>query len=284
MAEQKELQKKFPLNLKWNTRFKRCNFAPALAAELQELFADGEGLLQKSRIIKNSRSTSAGIFSLNGTEYFVKRSNVNGFFESLRRIGRMSRAARNKLITDQISSLGIRTPAVYAALETMPWGLPGASYLITESFPHPMTVAAVLRDLLLSADFDRQDLICRIAAMAVKLHDNGIEHGDFKLHNVLAYRNNDGVLEFGLFDFDGSMLHSKACCKSVRIRDLARLASSMFACCCELDCECDFSENLRCWAKAYAAAGGADYSFDKEYYRRTIRFVPEAYKNRIEAQ
>ena len=128
MAEQKELQQKFPLNLKWNTRFKRCSFAPALAAELQEFFADGEGLLQKSRIIKNSRSTSAGIFRLNGTEYFIKRSNIKGFGCGVRRIGRMSRAARNKLVTDRISVLGIRTPVIYAALETMPWGLPGASY------------------------------------------------------------------------------------------------------------------------------------------------------------
>ena len=284
MAEQKELQQNFPLNLKWDTRFKRCSFAPALAPELQEVFADAEELLQKSRIIKNSRSTSAGIFRLNGTEYFVKRSNVNGFFESLRRIGRMSRAVRNKLITDQISSLGIRTPAIYAALETMPWGLPGASYLITESFPHPMTVASVLGKILPDSNFDRQDLIGRIAAMAVKLHDNGIEHGDFKLNNVLAYYNAEGALELGLFDFDGSVLYRKPCRKSVRIRELARLASSMFIRCCELDCECDFSENLRCWAKAYAAVGGADYSLDKDYYRRTIKFVPEAYKNRIEAQ
>lgn len=87
MAERKEYQKKIPLNLKWNTRFKRYSFAPALDAELQKLFVNAEELLQNSRIIKNGRSTSAGIFSLNGTEYFIKRSNVNGFFESLRRIG-----------------------------------------------------------------------------------------------------------------------------------------------------------------------------------------------------
>jgi hypothetical protein len=87
MAEQKELQEKIPLNLKWNTCFKRYTFASAWDSELQKFFCNAEELLQNSRIIKNGRSTSAGIFSLNGTEYFIKRSNVNGFFESLRRIG-----------------------------------------------------------------------------------------------------------------------------------------------------------------------------------------------------
>ena len=284
MAEQKDLQQNFPLNLKWNTRFKRYSFAPAWDAELQKLFGNAEGLLQKSRVIKNSRSTSAGIFSLNGTEYFIKRSNVNGFFESLRRIGRMSRAERNRLVARRIECLGIRTPAIYAAVETMPWRLPGASYLITESFPHPMTVAAMLRGLVQDDNFDRQELIRRIAVMAVDLHDNGIEHGDFKLNNVLAYRSSAGALELGIFDLDGSVLHRKKCSDAVRIRELARLASSMFIRCCELDCECDFAENLNCWAKAYADAGGKDYSDNKEYYRRTVRFVPEAYKNRIVRQ
>lgn len=282
MQRSDALNQKFPANLEWNTRFKRYTFAPALPASLREIFADAEDLLQQARIIKNSRSTSAGIFSLNGTEYFIKRSNADSWSSRLRRIGRMSRVKRNLLVSSKITSLGIRVPAIYAAVETRPWGLPGAGYLITESFPRPMTASGVLESMWEECDHNWDRLAQKLIAPAVKMHDHGVEHGDFKLNNILAYCNGDAVWQLGVFDFDGSVLHSSSCSDLVRIRELARMVSSTYIRCSDLNMDCNWSFMLECWAKAYAEISGKDFSENDEYRRRAAKFLPGALKYRIE--
>jgi tRNA A-37 threonylcarbamoyl transferase component Bud32 len=286
MVQSDESNQLLPVNLEWSTRFKRYTFSPMLDAELQKLFCNAEELLQQARIVKNSRSTSAGIFSLNGKEYFIKRSNAVSWMERIRRIGRMSRAARNWMVDARVRSAGIATPTIYAAIDTAPYGLPGTSYLITECFPLPMTAGSkfILPVLIEESGNDQRRLIQRLVKLALKLHANGIEHGDLKLNNVLAVRQSSGEFTLGLFDFDGSVLHRNACSDTVRIRDLARMASSMFIRCCQIGIECDYRTNLLTWAAEYAAAGGPDYTENLQYHRRTAKLLPSGLKYRIEAQ
>ena len=285
MVRSDESNQLLPVNLGWNTRFKRYTFAPMLDADLQKLFCNAEELLQQSRIVKNSRSTSAGIFSVNGTEYFIKRSNLNSLMERVRRIGRMSRAARNWMVDARVRSAGIVTPTIYASIDTAPGGLPGASYLITECFPLPINAGSkfILADLLESFGNDQRRMIQHLVQLAVKLHANGIEHGDLKLHNVLALRQASGEFKLGLFDFDGSLLYDEACADAARIRDLARMASSMFIRCCDTGIECDYRTNLLTWAAEYAAAGGPDYTENLQYHRRAAKLLPSGLKYRIES-
>ena len=269
-----DFQKSVPGNLLWNTRFKSCAFAPGLAPELCEAFCQAEELLQASSIVKNSRSTTAGIFSLNGKDYFIKRSNVNSFCERIKRIGRMPRPERNKLVSDFLAQLGIRVPEVFMTMATYPGKLPGAGYLITEAFPHPMTVSNNMPRLL---EFygSSGKVIEVLAAMAHKIHDAGVEHGDFKMNNILFADNQNGSFELGLFDFDGTILHNRSCSRKERGRELARMASSYFLRGCELGfyAEADAVNNLREWAKAYAACGKWDFMTEKTYLARYSSFL-----------
>ena len=102
----------------------------------------------RAELIKNSRSTTAGIFSLNDKKYFIKRSNVNSLSERIRRIGRLPRSTRNLLAAEKLTEIGILTPKVYLSLETGSYFLPGACYLITEAYPPPMTAGDSFVELL----------------------------------------------------------------------------------------------------------------------------------------
>ena len=272
-----------PENPMWDTRFKSYAFADGLAEELCAIFRDAEGLLLQSRVVKNSRSTTAGIFTVNGVDYFVKRSNVNSFFERVKRIGRQPRSMRNLQVTNKLEQLGIAVPQIFMTLSTAPGLLPGASYLITECFPEPMTAANNLTALLESAGSER-NLASKIAQMACKLHDNGVEHGDFKLNNILNICCPDGSFKLGLFDFDGSVLYAGSCPDNVRIKELARIASSYFMRCCDLELAAagDFTRMIRLWAEVYAQCGAKDFSGNSKYLRRCRKFLPRKLRDQVD--
>ena len=273
-------EQKFSVNPAWNTRFKSYVFAEDISPELRKIFMDAEALLAHSRVVKNSRSTSAGVFRVNDTDYFIKRSNVKNFSERLRRVGRMPRAMRNWFITGELKKANILVPEIYMALATSPGLLPGASYLITECFPLPMTVSNNLPSLLEESG-STEKLLRRICSIAAVIHERGIEHGDLKLNNILNTGTPEQGFKLGLFDFDGSVKYAKSCSNAVRMRELARMASSYFIRCCELDMAVDWQKNLADWAAAYAACSSFDYSKAREYLDRARRFLPNGLQDRI---
>ena len=270
-----EKQPVCPGNPHWNTRFKRYAFADTLSDDLRELFRDAEGLLQKSELVKNSRSTTAGIFDVNGTEYFIKRSNVNSLGERVRRIGRLARSSRNKLAAEKLAELKILTPRVYMALETGHALLPGASYLITEALPRPVSVAENLAEVL---EFfgSAEKLALAICSMVIKVHCSSMSHGDLKMANILACKASDGSYRLGLFDLDGVQWHGSNCSEYAVVKDLARMASSycFYAHRRGILEEREFAGTLRMWGKAYAAAGGKDYTSNRFYWQRIGKFLP----------
>ena len=268
------------VNPDWNTRFRSYAFADSAAAEMRAVFRDAEGLLAQSELVKNSRSTTAGIFRIGEKEYFIKRSNIKSFAVRLRRIGRKSRAVHSWQISEVIAKLGILVPEVFAAISTYPWGLPGASYLITEKFPLPMTLNQVFNEFLEQQHGNCADFIKEVVRIAAIIHHNGVEHGDLKLSNVLAVRNSDRSFTLGLFDFDGSIKYSGAVPAKARARELARMASSYFMRCCDLGIAVDFYGNLQQWAAIYAELTGFDFSDNKAYINRAVRFVPGDLKYR----
>ena len=265
-----------PANPHWNTRFKRYAFADGLSEELQESFRDAESLVLRADMIKNSRSTTAGIFSFNDKRYFIKRSNVNSVWERIRRIGRLPRSTRNLLAAEKLTTIGIFTPKVYLSLETGSHLLPAASYLITEYYPRPMSAGENLADLLeyFGSAEKFADAVC---AMIINMHCNSMTHGDLKMSNIMAVKDSDGKFKLGLFDLDGVLWHGSSCPEKMVIKELARLASSF--CLTGLDHRIfDVSkaaDYLRIWSRAYAKAGGIDYTDNALYRQRLAGFMPD---------
>ena len=274
-------QPKVPANPLWNTRFKSYAFAEDLDNTLRESFSDAEELLMQSAVIKNSRSTTAGIFRLNETDYFIKRSNVNSLLSRLRRLGTVSRAMRNAIMAGELEKIGVLTPKVYLALDTRPCGLPGSSYLITECFPGKITVAGNMKEL---QDFfgSNQAFIDHLAGLAADLHNNGIEHGDFKITNILAIKDADGKFKLGVFDLDGCRKYNRCCPESVRIRELARVASAYFIMSYNLGYyeKEDEAENRRLFLQSYAGHGGGNFAENQDFHRRIERFFADDMKHR----
>lgn len=158
-----------PENPDWDCLWKRYRFASGLSEELELKFRNPEQLLREAELVKNSRSTTAGIFTIGMHKFFIKRSNTPKLSDRLRRIGRRSRAEVNLRITRLIGALGIRAPEVLMTLSTAPGGLPGASYLITEYFPDPMNAAQNLSAMLAAAPLERWAR--RMAKVMVAIHD-----------------------------------------------------------------------------------------------------------------
>ena len=270
------LSGKCPVNPHWNTRFKNYAFAGTLSEELRNAFRDAEALLQQSDLIKNSRSTTAGIFVVNGREFFIKRSNVNSFSERLRRIGRLSRAERNMQMAAELEKIGILTPKVYMALRTGAWFLPGASYLITDYFPGAMTVSDNLAELCATPE-KWQKTVEGLTGIVLKMHQNGIEHGDLKLCNLMAVKQPGGDFRLGVFDLDGSVKRAAACSNKVRASDLARMISStyIFMNKAQLAAPEDLSRIAALWTGSYRKAGGMDFYSDKYFRIKMRKFLPD---------
>lgn len=273
--------KKIPANPLWNTRFKSYAFAEDLEPSLREAFLDAEGLLMQSRVIKNSRSTAAGIFHLHDTDYFIKRSNVNGLLGQLRRIGTLSRAKRNALMASELEKIGVLTPKVYMALDCSPYALPGTSYLITECFPNPITVAGNMKALREFYGGNRK-FIDALAELAAILHNNGIEHGDFKITNILALKTADGKFRLGVFDLDGCKKYSMPCPEHIRIKELARVASAYFIMSYNLGFyeNSDEAENRKLFLQSYAEYSNVDFTENQDFHRRIEKFFADDMKHR----
>ena len=274
--------KPVPANPQWNTRFKSYAFADGIEKTLCEEFRNAEALLMQSKIAKNSRSTSAGIFHLHGTDYFIKRSNANGLFRQLRRIGSISRAKRNALMAAELEKIGVLTPKVYMVLDTRPYGLPGSSYLITGCFPAPIAVGGNMQDL---RNFfgSNENFISALAQLAARLHGSGIEHGDFKINNILVVRDENGNFKLGVFDLDGARKHSGCCPDNVRARELARVASSYFIRSYNLRFynAGDEAENCKLFLQSYAQHSGVDLTENREFYKLLEKFLAADTKHRI---
>ena len=265
-----------PVNPAWNTRFKRYAFADGISDELKDAFRDAEGLILRAELIKNSRSTTAGIFSLNDKKYFIKRSNVNSLSERIRRIGRVPRSTRNLLAAEKLTEIGILTPKVYLSLETGSNFLPAACYLITEAYPHPMTAGKNFAELIKFFNGE-ENLVETICAMVIKMHCSSLTHGDLKSSNIMAIKDADGSFQLGLFDLDGVQWHGSSCPEKAVVKDLARMASSF---CLDgsyynIFDKSKFADYCRIWSKAYAAVGGVDYTANALYHQRLKRFMPD---------
>jgi tRNA A-37 threonylcarbamoyl transferase component Bud32 len=194
-------------------------------AGLQEL----DVLLQNTELNKDSRSTTAGAVELGGKKYFLKRYNNKTFKRKLKNSVRQTRPFKVLKSSQQVSAAGVFTPEVFAALNYRRGLLLESSYLISGYLESAATVVKILEELTYEGKLaEFMETSCRIL---VQIHEAGILHGDAKISNILIIPKPDNSYDLGLLDLDGTRCYSEALPARKRVRDLARLVSSLFTSC-----------------------------------------------------
>ncbi|MDD5727097.1 MAG: lipopolysaccharide kinase InaA family protein [Victivallales bacterium] len=197
----------------------------AALAGLQEL----DLLLANSKLAKDTRSTTAGAVELGDRKYFLKRYNNKTFKRKLKNSIRQTRPFRVLKTSLCITAAGIFTPEVFAALNYRRGLLLESAYLLTGYLETATTAPQMLEDFTEKSNLDKfTDVSCRMLA---QIHKAGILHGDAKISNILIIPDSGNSYQLGLFDLDGSHCYSGALPVRRRIRDLARLISSLSASC-----------------------------------------------------
>ena len=200
---------------------------------------------------KKGRTVQAGVDG----RYFVKRICHKSLWDSFRHLFMCSRPRHCLRAAGLLAEACVDTPRVLAALRKSRMGLPGYDYLITEDISADVIFAdkMPLDDALLPA----------LADLLARMHAHGIFHGDVNLRNL--YRRHTGV--WGVIDLDGCRLSRFPVSRSLRRKELARLASSFMKLAPEKE---DIPRKM---AEAYAASTGFDP--DTPGYRKRIRYLVE---------
>ncbi len=111
---------------------------------------------------------------------------------------RQSKAERAYRFAFRFLEAGINTPGAIAFIEQRCYGLLRDSYFVSEECDwQPVT------DYLRREDFDKE-MADSVAQLFVKIHENGILHGDLNMTNILFRKNGDGSYEFSLIDTNRS--------------------------------------------------------------------------------
>lgn len=192
--------------------------------ELRESLIFLDEMIGEGHVIKDSRTTTAGIMELkNGERYFVKRENNKGMVFTLKYLFRHSRVFRAAASARRLEALGIPTPKVIAVGSRRRMGKLIGGYLITEALDNVLKNEAMCQKLLTDMEF-YQEFLTAICKYMGELHNHGLAHGDLKLSNIFCQETVYGN-DFGLWDLDGTrdMLPVlDGCCQEV-----ARIISSL---------------------------------------------------------
>lgn len=233
-----------------------------LSAKAFESLQGPDLLLKQSKLDKDSSSTTAGMVELDGRKYFLKRYNNKNFKRKLKNSLRQTRPFKVLKISKLLSTAGVFTPEVYAALNYRRGLLLESSYLLCSFLETARTAGQVFENLVAEESFKVfAEKICQVL---VKIHDAGILHGDVKISNIIVKPNDDKTYELGLIDLDSSRCYPEALSEKRRVRDLARLISSYFLTCKHrLSEERDLNKLKEYFAAKYHDLSGIDLRGDR---------------------
>lgn len=214
-------------------------------------------LIASGRKKKDSKNVQASIVSLNGHDFFFKRTNNKGVRHTFRYLFRPARSYRAAFAADRIRAAGLPTPRVFAAGERKAGPFLLGSYLITEALDDVVPASAFLSGNPLAAQ--QPEKILKAAGRLLRgLHADGFYHGDLKFSNL--YLRNDGSL--GFWDLDSVRIFPAEPPEKWILRDLGRVLSSYII---ELDANPAVSSTIfnpnelaDCLCLAYGAAHSAD--------------------------
>jgi len=193
---------------------------------MHDCLENPEKYLSASNIIKDSRSTKAGITTLSdGTAVFIKRYNNKGLRYTLKYMFSSAKPFRTWKAAWHLEMNGIPTPRPLAATASRTAGVLTSAYLIAESVPGIISTIDFCKVMYESRRI--QKLYAEsIAATMSKMHDAGVYHGDTKLSNIFVSKKQNGEFLFGFWDLDSVDIRSKPICENLRASEIGRTVSS----------------------------------------------------------
>lgn len=203
-------------------RVRRASDRPAL----RECLDDPDAFLVYSKILKDSRSTKAGVATLtDGSKVFIKRYNPKGVRYLARHIFRQARPFRVWEASIRLEDAGVDTPIVQAAMARRVMRLLVSAYLVTDAVSDAIPDDGFFKSVLLEKR-RRHEFCLALASHMAAMHGAGVIHGDCKLSNFYFPAWRSGSLAMGVWDLDGARRHASAP-RSGRTTDLARLMASL---------------------------------------------------------
>ena len=171
------------------------------SSALRDALIKVDSLFDNAEIFKDSRTTKAGITTLNDSEIFVKSFNNKGFLYSLKYIFRKPRPFRVWRAAWALEQAGIPTPKPIAALAEFAGGIfPKNAYLIREVVKDIIPTLDFFQ-IILKDDVLRENYIQSVCTLFAKMHNAGIYHGDAKCSNIYVSRSNPtGPYIYGVWD------------------------------------------------------------------------------------
>ena len=203
-----------------------------LARAALELFRDGDPFARARAILKDTRSSTVGVFEIASPDgprlVLVKRRNPRRDWRMALDPCRSSRGMRGFFFGAAFENRRIPTPHVLAALEDRRFGFLFASYLVQEYVPEAETLGDVMAESEESPIYriiarDRGGFIARLARLVRGMHERGLSMRDLKAANILLRALGDGRIEPLVADLDGARLYSRAVSEARAMQNVARL-------------------------------------------------------------
>ncbi len=169
-----------------------------------ELLADPDSCLEAGKTLKDGNTVRAGIVTLNGRQYFLKRYNCKGWWYSFRNVFRRSRATRTWRNTWAFHVRNLPVPEPLACFERRTTRFLGSSYLLSEFIPDCKNL---IDEWNHSTAAGKQSLLSIFGLLLGEMHNSLCIHGDLKWNNVLIPQ--DGSGQAFLVDLDGSRILKK---------------------------------------------------------------------------
>ena len=193
---------------------------------LRDCIKDPNQFLDNAEILKDSRTTKAGIVKISDDkEIFIKRFNNKGLAYTLKYMFREARPFRVWFAAWALEKAGIPTPRPMAAVAKYSLGFPRNAYLIRN----------VALDIVPTLDFfaklnensDLRELYLKsIAALFAKMHDAGIYHGDAKCSNIYVEDCGKDQYAYGVWDLLSCQIGKQPVPKALREKEISRIAWS----------------------------------------------------------
>ena len=181
------------------TNLKYFAFDCSYQQKLLSIAPNIDALIDTNATLKNSKKTSAKLFSVNSDVFFGKHVRFYNkvFYSRLRYIVQPTRDLWAAWIAKKLESCGIPTPKVYAIGQRKNLGIITDTYIITEALFDAQSV----HDLVYAHPDNALSTLKLAGGTLRQLHDSGVTHGDAKLANL--YIQNQ---KMGFWDLDSAKI------------------------------------------------------------------------------